>query len=121
MSIGATGSGLGELTIVPLAALMVAFIGWQSTLRSMALFIILIVMPTCFLLVRNHPRDVGLKPLGGERMGNLRGTSDGREALTLAQALRLGDFWRLGFGFFVCGFTMSFASTHFVPFAMEMG
>jgi MFS family permease len=29
------------------------------------------------------------------------------------------DFWRLSFGFFVCGFTMSFANTHFVPFAME--
>src|SRR5205085_5261429 len=34
--------------------------------------------------------------------------------------MKQGDFWRLSFGFLVCGFTMSFASTHFVPFAMEM-
>ena len=120
LSIGSTGSALGELVIVPLAAVIVAAVGWQMAFRAMAGFIALVVLPLGLLLIRNHPRDIGLQPLGGTPRSARGDTLEGRPALSLEQALRLGDFWRLGFGFLVCGFTMSFASTHFVPFAMEM-
>jgi MFS family permease len=49
------------------------------------------------------------------------GRSNAGPSLTLREAARGPDFWRLSIGFFACGFTMSFASTHFVPFAMDMG
>ena len=118
LSIGSLGSSLGELSIVPLAALSVAIIGWQASYQTWALFIAVIVLPVGLLLLRNRPEDVGLEPLGGS--GQARGrTADGRAALSLREAAKMPDFWRLTLGFFVCGFTMSFASTHFVPFAME--
>ena len=120
LSIGSTGSALGELLIVPLAALVIGSIGWQMTFRAMAAFIVLVVLPAGLASIRNRPSELGLQPLGGTLRTARGGTLDGRPALSLGQALCLGDFWRLAFGFFVCGFTMSFASTHFVPFAMEM-
>ena len=120
LSLGSLGSSLGELSIVPLAALSVAIIGWQASYRVWALFIGLIVLPVGLLLLRDRPEDVGLEPLGSS--GPARGrAADGRPALSLREAAKLPDFWRLTLGFFVCGFTMSFASTHFVPFAMDMG
>lgn len=120
LSVGSMGSAIGELIIVPLAALIVALSGWQMTFQLIALFILFVVLPVGLLLIRNRPSELGLKPLGSELRISRGETLDGRPALDLRQALRLGDFYRLGFGFFVCGFTMSFANTHFIPFAMEM-
>jgi MFS family permease len=120
MSIGSTGTSLGELITVPLAMLAVITVGWENAFRVIAVFMIFIVLPVGAMLLYNRPADKGLEPFGfvpGEN-GTKRNMRDG---LTLRDAARTGDFWRLGLGFFVCGFTMSFASTHFVPFAMDMG
>ena len=120
MSIGSTGTSLGELITVPLAMLAVLTVGWENAFRVIAGFMIFVVLPVGALLLYNRPSDKGLEPYGfvpGESAAR-RGQG---AALTLRQASRTGDFWRLSLGFFVCGFTMSFASTHFVPFAMDMG
>lgn len=120
MSVGSTGTSLGELVTVPLAMLAVLYTGWDTAFRIIAGFMILIVLPVGFLLLHNRPSDRGLKPYGYDEGDELRrrGAAPG---VSLREAVRSGDFWRLGFGFFVCGFTMSFASTHFIPFAMDMG
>jgi MFS family permease len=119
LSFGSMGSGLGELVIVPIAAVMVVGLGWQNAYQGMAAFILLVVIPVGLLLIRDRPSQLGLQPLGGERDPRGQRKQD-QPGLTLREAVRQGDFWRLAFGFLVCGFTMSFASTHFVPFAMEM-
>ena len=121
MSIGSTGTALGELITVPLAMLAVLSVGWDNAFRVMAGFMLLIVLPVGFLLLRDRPADKGLQPYGHDAAEAARHAQRGDQGLTLRQAARTGDFWRLTFGFFVCGFTMSFASTHFVPFAMDMG
>jgi MFS family permease len=84
-------------------------------------FMLFIVLPVGFLLLYNRPADKGLKPFGYEPDAAIRNRALSGLSLSLRQAARTGDFWRLTLGFFVCGFTMSFAATHFVPFAMDMG
>jgi MFS family permease len=121
MSIGSTGTSLGELVTVPLAMLAVLYTGWDAAFRLIAGFMLLIVLPVGFLLLHNRPSDKGLRPYGEDPPVGLGGRAAGGPALTLREAVRSGEFWRLGFGFLVCGFTMSFASTHFVPFAMDLG
>lgn len=120
MSVGSTGTALGELVTVPLAMLAVLYTGWDTAFRIIAGFMILIVLPVGFLLLHNRPSDRGLKPYGYDE-GDERQRRGAASGVSLREAVRSGDFWRLGFGFFVCGFTMSFASTHFIPFAMDMG
>ena len=121
MSIGSTGTALGELITVPLAMLAVLSVGWENAFRVMAGFMLLIVFPVGFLLLRNRPADKGLRPYGHDAATDAQHARRAEQGLSLREAARTGDFWRLTFGFFVCGFTMSFASTHFVPFAMDMG
>jgi MFS family permease len=120
MSIGSTGTALGELITIPLAMLAVISVGWDSAFRVIAAFMLLIVLPVGYLLLYDRPADKGLQPYGFVPGQSATGRAGG-PALTLGESIRTGDFWRLGLGFFVCGFTMSFASTHFVPFAMDMG
>ncbi len=106
---------------VPLAMLAVLFLGWDSAFRLIAGFMVLIVLPVGWVLLHNRPEDRGLRPYGAEAASAVSARGEPAPTLTLREAARSADFWRLGFGFFVCGFTMSFASTHFVPFAMDMG
>jgi MFS family permease len=120
MSIGSTGTALGELITIPLAMLAVISVGWDNAFRVIAAFMLLIVLPVGYLLLYDRPADKGLQPYGFVP-GQSAGGRVGGPAMTLGESIRTGDFWRLGFGFFVCGFTMSFASTHFVPFAMDTG
>jgi MFS family permease len=120
MSIGSTGTALGELITVPLAMLAVISVGWENAFRVIAGFMLIIVLPVGLILLSNRPADKGLEPFGYEPGETARRRASAI-AMTLRETIRTGDFWRLGLGFFVCGFTMSFASTHFVPFAMDMG
>jgi MFS family permease len=121
MSIGSTGTALGELITVPLAMLAVITVGWESAFRVIAGFMLFIVLPVGYFLLSDRPADKGLQPFGSTPGGPASSRTADGPAMTLSQAARTGDFWRLSLGFFACGFTMSFASTHFVPFAMDMG
>ena len=121
MSIGSTGTALGELVTVPLAMATYLIVGWENAFRVIAGFMLLVVLPVGFFLLYNRPADKGLQPFGYEPDAAIRKRMFSGVSLTLRQAARTGDFWRLTLGFFVCGFTMSFAATHFVPFAMDMG
>lgn len=121
MSIGSMGTSLGELVTVQLAVVALMMVGWENAFRVIAGFMLLIVLPVGFVLLRNKPSDMGLEPYGHVPGQSNARNGAGGPALTLREAARTVDFWRLSLGFFACGFTMSFASTHFVPFAMDMG
>ncbi|MFN8524750.1 MAG: MFS transporter [Chloroflexota bacterium] len=121
MSVGSVGTSLGELITVPLAMLAVKSAGWHDAFRIIAGFMLLVVLPVGALLLYNRPSDRGLKAYGADDPSAPRRAAAGASELTLADAVKSPQFWQLGFGFFVCGFTMSFANTHFVPFAMDMG
>src|SRR5436190_11463449 len=55
MSIGATGTALGQLVTVPLAMAAVLTVGWENAYRVIALFMLAIVMPVGYLLFFNRP------------------------------------------------------------------
>jgi MFS family permease len=82
---------------------------------------ILGMAPLGVLLLRNEPAasDEHLADLSGNRV-RAAALRDG-PATTLREALHAAPFWLLAFGFFVCGFTMAFANTHFMAFADDMG
>ena len=111
LSLTTAGSAVGQLAVTPIAAYLLVNFGWQSAYRAEAVFMGLIVFPLVVLLLRNAPaesKDVGERVLGGKRT-------------PLRAAIRHATWWQLLMGVFACGFTMSFASVHFVAFAADMG
>ncbi|MET9638380.1 MULTISPECIES: MFS transporter [Streptomyces] len=113
----------GQLVFLPLLAWLVDRHGWRPATVTVAVAA-LAVVPFVWLLLRDHPADLGLAPYGGTyapKPAPARGAA--RRALkVLADAARTGPFWLLAGTFAICGAsTNGLVRTHFVPAAHDHG
>ncbi|MET7359275.1 MFS transporter [Streptomyces sp. NPDC005562] len=117
-------SASGQLIFLPLLAWIVETYRWRPAAVTVALAA-LVVVPFVWLLLRDHPADVGLKPYGAEEFVPKPApvTGAGRRAIrVLAKAARTGPFWLLAGSFAICGAsTNGLVQTHFVPAAHDHG
>ncbi|MDT9690540.1 MFS transporter [Streptomyces sp. P9(2023)] len=113
----------GQLVFLPLLSWLVENEGWRPAAVTVALSA-LAVVPFVWLLLRDHPADVGLAPYGGEFVPKPAPvTGAARRAVTvLFKAARTGPFWLLAGTFAICGATTNgLVKTHFVPAAHDQG
>ncbi|KOY57311.1 MFS transporter, partial [Streptomyces sp. XY332] len=113
----------GQLIFLPLLSWLVVHHGWRPAAVTVALAA-LVVVPFVWLLLRDHPADMGLAPYGGtyaEKPAPAPGAA--RRAVTvLFKAARTGPFWLLAGTFAICGAsTNGLVKTHFVPAAHDHG
>ncbi|MCY0961922.1 MFS transporter [Streptomyces sp. H27-H5] len=113
----------GQLIFLPLLSWLVEHHGWRPAAVTVSLAA-LVVVPFVWLLLRDHPADVGLAPYGGpyaEKPAPVPGAA--RRALSvLFKAARTGPFWLLAGTFAICGAsTNGLVRTHFVPAAHDHG
>jgi MFS family permease len=108
MSVAGTGSAVGESSMVPIAALAVAFIGWREGYLILAGIMLALILPLVILLLRSRPGpgqhadeedDEILN--GSETDVLIKGSANPNAGLSLRQACRTGLFWRLTIGFFI--------------------
>jgi predicted MFS family arabinose efflux permease len=104
MGLVSAGSSAGQLLLAPLAALLISGIGWQGTLVVFAA-IVVAVLPMA--RVFRHP------PAAAEA------ANPSSPAIDARAALREPSFWFISAGFFVCGFHISFLTTH-MPGVLEL-
>ncbi|MFF2328293.1 MULTISPECIES: MFS transporter [unclassified Streptomyces] len=113
----------GQLVFLPLCAWIVDAHGWRPASVTVALAA-LVVVPFVWLLLHDHPADVGLAPYGGtyvEKPAPARGAAR-RTLRVLIDAARTGPFWLLAGTFAICGAsTNGLIRTHFVPSAHDHG
>jgi MFS family permease len=103
------GGSFGQFALAPVAAALIAGIGWVSSLQVMAL-IVLLALPAAWVL-----RGGGAATAGANAPPPLTT----REALQ--QAWAWPSFRLLGAGFFVCGFHVAFLATHLPGVVAECG
>ncbi|MFF9009400.1 MFS transporter [Streptomyces goshikiensis] len=113
----------GQLIFLPLLSWLVEHHGWRPAAVTVSLAA-LAVVPFVWLLLRDHPADVGLAPYGGtyaQKPAPAAGAA--RRTLTvLFKAARTGPFWLLAGTFAICGAsTNGLVKTHFVPAAHDHG
>ncbi len=100
-----SSSHLGQLLFLPLLAWSVGRFGWRPPVVTLAL-VALAVAALVFLLLRDHPADVGAKPYGARefvpRPPPVPGAA-GRAPRVLLRAARTGPFWLLAGTFALCG------------------
>ncbi|MFD9032038.1 MFS transporter [Streptomyces sp. NPDC059567] len=113
----------GQLVFLPLLSWLVENHGWRPGSVTVALSA-LVIVPFVWLLLRDHPADVGLAPYGGTfapKPAPVTGAA--RRAVTvLLKAARTGPFWLLAGTFAICGAsTNGLVRTHFVPAAHDHG
>lgn len=112
----------GQLIFLPLIAWMVEDGTWKPASVTVSLTA-LAVVPFVWLLLRDHPADVGIAPYGSEEFVPKPPPAQGaaRRAVTvLFSAARTGPFWLLAGTFAICGAsTNGLIQTHFIPAAHD--
>jgi MFS family permease len=127
LAIGLAGAAisLGQLGIIPLAAVLTANQGWRASYLVLGLGLLAFVFPVVAGFIRNEPEERGLQPYGAT--GPLRTSIEtaalqraGRVSLT--DALRVPQLWLLMATQFACGYSsIGMILTHFMPHALEHG
>ncbi|MFC7306282.1 MFS transporter [Streptomyces monticola] len=117
-------SASGQLIFLPLLSWMVEGHGWRPAAITVALTA-LAVVPFVWLLLRDHPADVGLAPYGAAEFipkpPPVQGAAR-RTVKVLFSAAKTGPFWLLAGTFAICGAsTNGLIQTHFVPAAHDHG
>jgi predicted MFS family arabinose efflux permease len=114
----------GQLVFLPLLAWLVENHEWEPASITVALSA-LAVVPFVWLLLRDHPADVGLAAYGAEGFTPKPDPVPGaarRAIAVLFRAARTGPFWLLAGTFAICGAsTNGLVKTHFVPAAHDHG
>ncbi|WP_221348154.1 MFS transporter [Streptomyces beigongshangae] len=117
-------SASGQLVFLPLLSWIVAEHDWRPAAVTVALAA-LAVVPFVWLLLRDHPADVGLMPYGATEFVGKPPPVPGaarRTVRVLVSAARTGSFWLLAGTFAICGAsTNGLIQTHFVPAAHDHG
>ncbi len=105
LGIASAGGSLGQFTLVPLSQLFISALGWPQALMVVGV-LALAMVPLAVLLVGRAERTPSQAELSGPV-----------EALVLAG--RQPRYWLLFWGFFVCGFHITFIATHLPSFLTD--
>ncbi|MFJ9035177.1 MFS transporter [Streptomyces sp. NPDC102406] len=112
----------GQLVFLPLLSWIVERHGWEPAAVTVSLSA-LAVVPFVWLLLRDHPADVGVKAYGAQEFVAKPAPVTGaarRAVRVLFRAARTGPFWLLAGSFAICGAsTNGLVKTHFVPAAHD--
>jgi len=123
--LGITGGGMaaGQLLIVPLAMWLTLNWGWRVAFVVIGVAFLAGMLPLILGLIRNDPRDMGLRPFGaGEGAVPVTVAQQTAERTSLRDAAGTAPFWLLAGSFWVCGYTSSgLVLTHLIPHATEHG
>jgi predicted MFS family arabinose efflux permease len=118
------GGAAGQLVFLPLLSWITEHHGWRPAAATVA-FAALAVVPFVWLLLRDHPADVGLAAYGAREFTPKPPPVTGaawRALRALREAARGGTFWLLAGTFAICGAsTNGLVKTHFVPAAHDHG
>jgi MFS family permease len=104
---GAAAGSFGQFLYSPLAVSLVDSIGWQQTLLTFAVMMLLIL-----------PFSLPLAT-AGKGTGQIAETQSLRAALS--EALLHRSYILLVLGFFTCGFQLSFITIHLPPYLVDKG
>lgn len=121
-----TGSAAaGQLLFLPLLANIVVRVGWPWAVGA-GCAIVLAIVPLVWLLMRERPEDIGLRPYGQVMDAPVRTRPVANPFAAAFSALGQGiiarDFWLLSASFFVCGAsTIGLVGTHFIPACLDHG
>ncbi len=127
MGLLTASNATGQLVFLPLLASLVVSMNWRAASLLVAGGTLLAI-PLVAIVVRAHPRDVGIRPFGEDPATPIAppappvGNPFSAAIRTLTISLRHRDFWFLAGSFFICGAsTNGLIGTHLIPASMEHG
>ncbi len=113
----------GQLLFLPLLANLTVHYGWRIATWAIAA-VIAVAIPFVALLMRDSPRQLGLRRLGNDQDEVESAAENPIVAAlrALSDATRSPAFWLLAGSFFVCGAsTNGLVGTHLIPACVDHG
>jgi len=128
MGLLTASTATGQMIFLPALATVVGQHGWRGAPIVVAAAT-LAVIPVVAWLMRDDPREVGLRPYGepgapdpAEAVPRNKINPARRAVEVLGEAVRVRDFWLLAGSFFVCGAsTNGLIGTHLISAAYDCG
>lgn len=112
------GIGLGNLTVPPIAAALIAAVGWRQTYVVLGV-VAMAVTVTAALLIERGPEVRGLQPDGDPPSAT--SAASGAWGATVRQALRSRPFWLLYAAAVATSLGLFIPFAHLVPYATDQG
>jgi sugar phosphate permease len=126
----AASTATGQLVFLPLQAAIVEAAGWRTAVLLVAGVAITVAVLVA-IFMRDDPAHVGLQAYGAgsepepvlaPRPGALSANPFKLAVQTLADGIRIPDFWLLAGSFAICGATtVGLISVHLIPASVEHG
>ena len=127
VSLGLTGSCIGQFVMVPLFTVLVLRYGWRISYFCIGLIMLVVITTLTLLIIKGDPEDLGLMPFGhknGEKTEEQK-NQDGREinlrSLGLGDAMKTYSFWLFLIFMFICGAGDFLVTTHLIPWVTDYG
>jgi MFS family permease len=125
ISIYASGGSLSGLLLIPFLTYLLIATDWQTAWITMGLLILFLAVPLTWLLLRDHPRDMGLQPDGRSQRESRKAALTVHvpplNAATWQQPFRTRPIWQLLLTYMVCGITTQSVAVHFIRWAEDEG
>lgn len=125
VSLGLTGSCVGQFVLVPIFTILVLRYGWRISYFFIGLVMLIIITTLAFLVIKGDPHDLGLKPWGHTNEVKLRKEGDKKPAalesrdLCLKDAMKTYSFWLFVAFMFICGSGDFMVTTHLIPMVTD--
>jgi MFS family permease len=129
IGIAFSGVGVGSIVLLPWLQLLIARDGWRSACWTLAIMVIVLLMPLN-LLLRQRPEDIGLRPDGdsasdtraaGARANSIVDPAWTAIEWTLARTLRTSRFWWIALGYFCALYAWYAVQVHQTKYLTEIG
>ncbi|KAA9018342.1 MFS transporter [Niallia endozanthoxylica] len=120
LGIALSGSGFGGVILSPMVNWLITTYGWRLTYLVLGILIAAILIPLAVCIIKLHPSDKGLMPLGYEKA--LTSTQKNRlTGTTQGEALKSISFWTLCLAILVGGIVVNCMLIYLAPYLAEIG
>jgi sugar phosphate permease len=97
LSMVGSAAAMGWMIVVPANMFLERAYGWMTMYRTLAVALLIGILPLAWTVIRNRPEDMGLRPYGEVLPGEpvATGAVGATAGMTLRQALRALVTWKL--------------------------
>lgn len=122
MALAYVGAGIGGAIAPVLAQFLISRIGWRGAMHTISGGILLVLVPASWLVIKNHPRDLGLLPDGKSGPSGPAAAPQLPDSLrSLRDVFRTREFWLIALGSFLSIGAVGGLVQHFVLFLRDRG